>query len=237
MKFLLVLSMLATLASCSKEHKRKSPGIFSPNTENTTLPPLEPDTDGTNGDDQTQTDSSGDLVKPYEGPILTLSAGKDGDGRILIVGKDAARIYSRLAIRAEGAKGQTKTKVAKHISCTEEACTIKINYKEAEVKANEEVGEHARKIILIAKSYKGANFTLLGKKKIGIITLDGIDAKKLFESMKVPTGIITEESKSFEEKKGLGEAPIACRKQTDLPVAEFNCEIRFHAPDGVVFIP
>lgn len=237
MKLLLVLTMLATLASCSKEQKKKGPGIFAPITgETTTQPPLDTDTDPTD-DTQTQADSNGDLLKPYQGPILSLSAGKDGDGKIIIIGKDAGRIYSRLAIKAEGGKGKAKTKVAKHISCTEEACTMNINYKDADVKANEEVGEHVRKIILIPKSYRGDNFTLHGRSKVGVITLGGVDAKTLFESMKVPTGMITENSKSFEEKKGLGEAPIACRKQTDIAEAVFNCEIKFNAPDGVVFIP
>lgn len=243
MKVLLALSLLVTLASCSKESKNKGAGIFTPPTTTPSLPgdiniPETGDSEG----DQNQTSNNGDLLKPYSGNNLILSAGASGEGKIIIKDKDAARLYNRLAIKARASLEDKKLfKTAKHLKCSADTCTLNINYREADVIANadEEIGARVRKTILIPTSYKGANFTLLGRAKVGIITLDGIDAKNLFKAMKVAEISVTEETKLFMEKTGLGEAPISCRQEKGTEASEdiFTCEVRFQAPHGVVFIP
>ena len=244
MKKMILLSALLAISACSKSPKSKSPGIGgTPGTTNPTvtpddITPVDVDQDqDQNQSDQTQNDSSSN----YQSPNIRLVKGK---GEIILLDRDAKRLFDRLAIekekRGEG-KQKESFKVSKHIECSAASCIMKINGKDGEVIANAEdkIGKHKGKFLPSLGTYNGDNLKIVGRKKDAFISLTGKDAKALYGTMAMSATSSYEGEKMLDTKVGVGEAPITCTKEKGTSEKEdtFSCSVKLHAETGVVEIP
>lgn len=245
MKKMILLSALLAISACSKSPKSKSPSIGgTPGSSNPTVTPdITPvDVDQDQDQDQGQTDQNQtNTSSNYQSPNIRLVKGK---GEIILLDRDAKRLFDRLAIakekRGEG-KQKESFKVSKHIECSAASCVMKINGKDGEVipNAEDKIGKHKGKFLPSLRTYSGDNLTIIGRKKDALITLGGEDAKALYKTMAMSATLSYEGEKILDTKVGVGEAPITCKKEKGSTEKEdsFSCSVKLHAATGVVEIP
>jgi hypothetical protein len=238
MKYLLLLSLAMTLASCSKHSGNAGPkfGASEPvipdNGSSSVITPNDPSQNQT----QTQTNPDGTTSqKAFEGMNVAIDYAKS-TAKITIKKEDAQYLFKRLAIAVEGKTESSQgSKTGKHIKCENQVCSLSINLKEAEVVANEKVGERVSKRFPPIFGYKGENLKVNNLKKLGTITVEGKEAELLFKAIVVKEVVGTD--KDVMEKKGIGEAGMICSQETDEAKVTHSCEVRFHVVDGTVISP
>lgn len=238
MKYLLVLSLAVALASCNKHSGSSSPKIggvqpvVPDNGSNSVIVPNDPN------QNQTQTQTTPDASTPqkaFEGMNVAIDYAKS-TAKITIKKEDAQYLFKRLAIAVEG-KTETSqgSKTGKHVKCENQACSLSINLKEAEVTANEKVGARVSKRFPPVLSYKGENLKVNNLKKVATITVEGKEAELLFKAIVVKE--VVGSDKDVMEKKGIGEAGMICSQTTEEAKVSHRCQVRFHVVDGSVISP
>lgn len=243
MKKIILLSALLAISACSKSPRSKSPSVGgTPGSTNPTVTPDIKPVDEDQDQDQSQNDQTQTETNTnYQSPNIRLTKGQ---GEIILLDRDAKRLFDRLAIekekRGEG-KSKESFKVSKHIECSAESCVMKINGKDGEVipNAEEKIGKHKGKFLPSLRTYSGDNLTIIGRKKDAIISLTGKDAKALYKTMAMSSTSSYEGEKMIDTKVGVGEAPITCKKEKGASENEdsFTCSVKLHAATGVVEIP
>lgn len=241
MKYLLALAMVLNLAACSKD-SGKSGGLSS-------LPqPVSPDSGNTSvviepndpNNDQIQDDKT-EVKKTFQGMNVSIDYTKSA-GEIQIKKEDARRLFNRLAIASEKKKGNDgktdiKIRYAKHITCTDESCVLKIDLKEAEVIANENMGGRISKFFPSLLNYKGENLDIYGLSKVGVIEIKGIEAQTLFDAVEVKEAVGVSKNKDVLEKKGIGEAGFVCSKTLKNEKMDYKCTVKISVVNGSVIAP
>lgn len=238
MKYLLALAMVLNLAACSKDSGKSGgltsqPQPVSPDTGTSVVTvPNDPD------NDQVQDDKS-EVKKPFAGMNVKIDYAKSA-GEIEIKKEDARRLFNRLAIASEmkisgDKKSETKIRYAKHITCTEDSCSLKLDLKEAEVIANENMGARISKLFPSLLNYKGENLSISGFSKVGTITVKGTEAEKLYDAIELKEALGVAKDKDIREKKGTGDAGFACSKTLNEKAEnEFKCSVKFSVVNGAV---
>lgn len=171
-------------------------------------------------------------------------------GTIAIFEEDARRLYERLKIvatlDAKDTASDTKTKQGKNLACSEfvrgenklYSCILSINYATGKLLADEKaitVDEKA-KVNTAAYNRKGGMLSILqGEEGNGILSINGDDAKVLYEVLTVKEkSLVTDGWMSDKEKIG---ANLRCYEHTFVKTdaaPSYTCSLSVNVNDGTV---
>lgn len=236
MKFSLFI--LIFVVACAKEGPSKKssrgPGPFKqPDPIVDITDPLEP------GDPQQQIDDRPRPPRNYNGVNVVLNYRSNNNvGMIRIRGKDSEKLHKHMALstirlQSQYIKSDLEAKVGKHVMCRPDICWVYIDYKNGDVKENQDlsVESKAKKIF---RSYRGQNLELQMINRAGKIFVEGKDAQALYAAMAVPEIPFGGKGSTGTRKSGDG---LTCYRKIIESINEsvtYRCEVKFNHRNGVV---